>query len=228
MSLPLDEELRRFYFEHRLFIFDFDGVILESVNARSEAFFQLFSDCGESVCRQVLALHENNPGIDRRDKIRRCFQEVLHREPSDSELDSRVERFGELAKTRVLTCPLVSGVYGFMQSLDSRRCYVVSVARQDEVREIVAEKQLTSWFAEAHGGPRKKAEIIGSILEQESVVPHQAVFVGDKISDFNAATATGVHFYGRLPDAMNNPFPDHIPVFTDFSQLIPADIIGCR
>lgn len=220
MLLPLGRNLRCSYYEHKLFIFDFDGVILESVDARRDAFYQLFDEHGVEVCQRVLSLHDNNPGIDRREKIRRCYQEVLHIEPPEYELDDRVARFGELAKALVLECPLVAGVSTFIQSLRPENCYVVSVATQDEVREIVKEKGLASWFAGVFGGPKTKTEIIGSILEQDSVLSHQAVFVGDKISDFNAASKVGVGFYGRLPDPKINPFPSQVPVFTDYNQLL--------
>jgi len=219
MLLPLDDELRRSYYEHRLFIFDFDGVILESVDARNDAFFALFDDHGEAVCRQVLALHLSSPGIDRHEKIRRCYFEILHKEPSDDELDRRVERFGSLAKARVLACPMVPGVDRFMQTLESQYSYLVSIARQDEVQEIVVERDLAAWFADVYGGPKSKVANIASILEHESVQPHDVVFVGDKISDFAAAKAAGVNFYGRLPNLSNNPFPQEVPVFTDFYQL---------
>lgn len=216
---PLNDELRRFYYEHRLFIFDFDGVILESVDARNNAFFALFDDYGELVCQRVLALHLSSPGIDRRDKIRRCYREILYEEPSIDELDRRIERFGSLAKSRVLTCPKVSGVDRFMQSLESQRCYLVSIARQDEVQEIVVDRDLVSWFVGVYGGPKNKVENISKILEREAVQPQDVVFIGDKISDFTAAQTTGVDFYGRLPELVNNPFPAQVPVFTDFNQL---------
>lgn len=220
MLLPLDEELRRSYFNHRLFLFDFDGVILESVDARNKAFLALFDDYCEAICRQVLALHLSSPGIDRYEKIRRCYGEILHMAPSDDELERRVERFGSLAKVRVMASPKVSGLDGFMQALKPQRCYLVSIARQDEVQEILEGRHLSSWFAGIYGGPTNKVENISTIIERESVAAQEAVFIGDKTSDYDAAKITGVNFYGRVQDMQNNPFPASVPVFSDFNQLV--------
>lgn len=219
MSYRCEAAIRELFFSHEVFIFDFDGVILESVDARDEAYRLLFSDHGDAVSGRVLQLHKRNPGIDRRDKIRRCFREVLGMEPGAEALDERVRRFGEIAKQLVIEAPVVSGVPELMSRLDPAHCFVVSVAWQEEVRRIASEKRVRNWFAEVYGGPLEKAGNIERILSDTGCTPKQAVFVGDKISDFEAATATGVDFLARLPDPDDNPFPPHVSWLPDFRAL---------
>src|SRR5690606_22889470 len=51
--------MNSFVFEASAVIFDFDGVILESVKVKTDAFKELFSDYPEHL-EAIVAYHENN------------------------------------------------------------------------------------------------------------------------------------------------------------------------
>ena len=46
-------------------IFDFDGVILDSVNIKTEAFYKLFEQYGSKIANQVVDYHIINGGMSR-------------------------------------------------------------------------------------------------------------------------------------------------------------------
>ena len=76
-------------------IFDFDGVIVESVDIKTEAFARLFENEGDEVVRQVVAHHLKNCGVSRFEKFRHIYQKMLNRELSDrkfKELCDEVDR----------------------------------------------------------------------------------------------------------------------------------------
>ena len=49
-------------------IFDFDGVILDSLEAKSEAFEELYADYGTSIVKKVRKYHLSNGGVSRQKK----------------------------------------------------------------------------------------------------------------------------------------------------------------
>ena len=51
-------------------IFDFDGVILESLDVKTEAFKKLYQPYGPSISNKVVENHLENEGISRYEKIK--------------------------------------------------------------------------------------------------------------------------------------------------------------
>ncbi len=55
--------------EAELIFWDFDGVIKDSVEVKTQAYFQLFEPFGSVVAEKVREHHEANGGISRFDKL---------------------------------------------------------------------------------------------------------------------------------------------------------------
>lgn len=203
-----------------LLLFDFDGVVLESNAAKDQAFHQLFAEQPEVVRRRVLQLHRANPGRDRTDKVRRCFNEILGYDPSPQELHARLQLFHELSLRLSLACPPVTGVLSFVAKLpgDIGR-YIVSASRHDEVNLIANKKGVHQLFDGVYGSPPDKRALINRILEAEQAAPSRTLLIGDKISDLTAARGNGIAFIGRIgPDAVK-AFPHGTPTFKEFTEL---------
>ena len=50
------------------FIFDFDGVLVDSVDIKTNAFKALFMEYGDDVVRKVVKFHLQNGGVSRLEK----------------------------------------------------------------------------------------------------------------------------------------------------------------
>ena len=51
-------------------IFDFDGVIAQSVEVKTEAFADMYKEYGKAVVNKVVQHHEDNGGMSRFEKFR--------------------------------------------------------------------------------------------------------------------------------------------------------------
>jgi beta-phosphoglucomutase-like phosphatase (HAD superfamily) len=78
------------------FFFDFDGVILDSVNVKSEAFATLFREFGADIEEKVVAYHLRYGGVSRVEKFRYYYRELLMQPLDDAELKRLCARFSEL------------------------------------------------------------------------------------------------------------------------------------
>ena len=58
-------------------IFDFDGIILESVDAKTNGFRLLFSKYGNQISDKVVEYHLLNTGISRYEKFKYYFKHYL-------------------------------------------------------------------------------------------------------------------------------------------------------
>jgi HAD superfamily hydrolase (TIGR01549 family) len=197
-------------------VFDFDGVVLESADIKTNAFRRLF-DGNE----QAVAHHLENVGISRYEKFRYITTEILGRPYTEDEERRLAERFSELVLDEVLTCPFVPGA----RELLERRApelplFVASGTPEDELRHIVAARGLDGMFVGVYGTPATKGEILRRILDQRALERRHVVMVGDARTDLDGAREAGVRFVGRVPPEGPDPFvSEDVPVVSDLTEL---------
>ena len=200
----------------QVLVFDFDGVLLESVDVKDEAFRELFPDTTAEQRQAVYDFHRATPGIHRRVKVGRILTEVLNRPADEATVDSALERFREIVWERLMNCPEVPGVRAFLEAHDHLPKYVVSAAPHEELRELARARGFTRYFRDVLGSPPGKAELLGWILQQEGVAPSDTTMYGDKLADFRAAEDVGVHFVGRRTSCSAGEFPSGVSVIDSF------------
>lgn len=188
-------------------IFDFDGVILESVHVKARAFRSLFAAYPEQQER-IVQLHLQHGGWSRYEKFRRIYADFLHLPLSDDEIVRLDATFGALVAEEMKTCPFVPGARGFIQRR-ATECplFVASGTPQGELRGNVATRGLGPYFTGVYGSPPHKPEIVETVLRQVGAVPSELLLIGDSMPDYEAAVETGVAFAGRVPAGEPNPFP---------------------
>lgn len=200
----------------RVLLFDFDGVLLESVDVKDEAYRDLFPDTTAEQRQAVYDFHRATPGIHRRVKVERILTEVLNRPANEATVDSALERFRETVWDRLMQCPEVPGVRPFLEAHAHLPKYVVSAAPHEELRVLARARDLACYFRDVLGSPPGKVELLGHILQQEGVSPGDAVMYGDKVADLRAAEEVGVYFVGRRAPGGTGEFPCGIRVIDTF------------
>jgi len=182
-------------------IFDFDGVILESADIKTEAFRELFSDHSERI-KDIVEYHLANAGISRYVKFRHIYSHFLKETlPKDKERELG-ERFSGLVLEKILATPFVPGAREFLDDNKGRYMFfIASGTPEDELRNIVLTRGLNGYFQEVCGSPREKKAIMKSIMEKYDLTQDEAVYVGDAESDRRAAKETGVVFVERKAGA---------------------------
>lgn len=181
----------------RAIVFDFDGVILESGNIKTEAFLELFGEYPQFQAA-ILQYHLDNLGVSRYDKFEWIYRELLHRPLAAAEREWLGGRFSEIVLDKILACPFVPGALDALKLFQGLYpLFVASGTPQEELDMIVQRRGLATYFTGVWGTPRKKAEIIRSVLKHYEWRPEQVLMVGDGTSDYQAAVATGVAFVAR-------------------------------
>jgi beta-phosphoglucomutase len=187
-------------------IFDFDGVILESVSVKTEAFRTLFSFVPDHV-EEIVQFHINNGGMSRFDKFRYIYKNILKEELSPQTFEILSEKFSAIVLNKVINAPFVPGAYEFLENYHRKiLLYVVSATPEEELITIIQKRGLARYFQKIFGAPRKKAECIIEILKLSESSEESILFVGDAKNDYDAARSTGIHFIGRIAGAGENRF----------------------
>ena len=179
--------------------FDYDGVIVESVDVKTKAFGELFEEYGQEVSEKVVSYHLANTGVSRYDKFRYIFREILRQELSEMKFQELCERFSDLVKDNVISSPYVKGAREFLETESSNYCcYVTSATPEKELEEIIRERKESAFFKCIYGAPTEKKAAIKKVLSKEKLIPTQALYIGDAMSDYAAAKSNSVKFVARV------------------------------
>ena len=187
-------------------ILDYDGVILESVKVKTEAFRSLFYFAPQHV-DEIVQFHKYNGGMSRFDKFRFIYKNILKEDLTQQKFEELSERFAAIVFKKVLKAPFVVGAQEFLETYYSKiPLYVVSATPEEELIQIIEMRGMSHYFKKVFGAPRKKAECISEILKLSGSPKERVIFIGDTKNDFEAAQTVGVRFIGRIKPGDENRF----------------------
>jgi phosphoglycolate phosphatase-like HAD superfamily hydrolase len=182
------------------YIFDFDGVIKDSVKVKSEAFVQVFESEGKEFQQKVEQYHLANGGISRYVKFR-VWNEWLGRSTSEEAINELAKSFAQLVIDNVVASPFVHGALEAVELASHNALSFIATGTPDhEINLILSQLGLSRYFKEVHGSSRKKVTIVNDILERFPFAPREVLFIGDAQTDYSAALDTGLDFYLRKTD----------------------------
>lgn len=203
----------------RALIFDFDGVILESVELKRRAAARLFPDHPERL-PEVLRYWEENVSLSRYVKLRHIYARILHRPLSPQDEAELGAHFGADIAREYRSCPKVEGAVELLEAYRGRcLMFVASGTPEEELRDVVQAQGLAEYFDGVFGSPATKPDICRAILDRWAVDPAEAVMIGDSPLDLEAARAVGIDFLGRAHPAPGVFEGRDVPVVRDLREV---------
>lgn len=194
----------------KLIVFDCDGVILESVEAKTRAFGVLGKRWGDEAARRLVEYHNLHGGLSRLLKLEWFFKEVLRQPASKEEIEALGREFARISLDEVISSPFVPGFVQTFETCEKRiPMYVASGAPHDELCLVLKSRGLYERFNGVYGSPPVKNELLKKIVEQSGVAPQDVLMVGDSGTDLEAAQCAGTKFYGRGLDFAGLEQPCH-------------------
>jgi len=180
-------------------IFDFDGVIVDSIHVKSEAFAKLYASYGNKIVKKVINHHEANGGISRYDKIKFYHNNFLKKDISSEEVLLLANSFSNEVFERVVNSSYVEGVLDYIQkSYKNYKLFISTGTPINEITKILKIKKLTKYFIDIYGSPDNKETHIQNIIDKYKLTPQELIFIGDSQTDFDAAKKFNIRFIYRL------------------------------
>lgn len=200
-------------------IFDFDGVILESANLKTEIFLELFSDFPQ-YRQEIYEYQIAHMGISRYHKFQYFYENLFHLKYTKEIQDELGMKFSNMTQERVLNAPFVLGAKEFLQrNFEAISLYIASGTPEEELLEIARKRELDGYFKGIFGSPKNKEEIVEMIISKDAFDRSEVLFVGDALTDFDAARACHLNFIGRVAPEDANPFPQEVSIVSDLMYL---------
>lgn len=206
--------------EFSTIFWDFDGVIKDSVEVKTQAYMQLVKPFGAAVAERVREHHEAHGGMSRFDKFP-LYLQWAGEEPSPSRVSEFCDQFSQLVLQGVIDAPWVAGIEDYLRSNHHQQKFVlVSATPQDELEQILLALDLTKCFAEVFGAPTRKKDAIRMALAARGLDPHDCLMIGDARADLEAAEANQMPFLLRRHETNANVFADYTGISVkDFTAL---------
>jgi len=146
-------------------IFDFDGVIAESIKLKSDAFGELYKAFGENIVRKVIEHHEANGGMPRFEKIKYYHKSFLKKNLSHKEIHQIANKFSDLVIDKIVASAYVPGVVDYIKKSKKKyKLFISTGTPTGEIKTILNGKKISHYFDEVFGSPEKKKKHIEKII----------------------------------------------------------------
>jgi len=199
---------------------DFDGVVLESAEIKTKAFYDVYLSYGPDIAEKARQHHLNHQGVNRLEKFKHIHNFYLKRKCEYKELEIMSKKFTDAVFQRIIACECVPGVISFLEKYQNRKVpvFLLSATPHDELLLILELRKLSPYFTEVYGAPNEKKTAGLEIINRYNFKHENLIFIGDSISDCQAAKSMGVPFLGRLTQGNDQSFAGH-PVINNFLEL---------
>jgi len=176
-------------------IFDFDGVIAESVQVKTDAFAEIYKNYGSDIVKKVVEHHEYNGGMSRFEKIKFYHESFLDKNITEEEIMDFANQFSDLVVEKVIAAPYVSGAFEYIQkSYKKYKLFISTGTPTEEMKQILNEKNIAQYFTAVFGSPNRKDMHINQIKSRYGMKSNDLIFFGDSNSDLDAAENANIDF----------------------------------
>ena len=187
-------------------IFDFDGVITESVHIKSAGFSEIYKPYGPATVKKVVKHHEANGGMSRFEKIKYYHETFIDIILSNQEISYFANQFSKYVVDRVVRAQYVPNALEFIKySYGNYKLFISTGTPTTEMKNILKLKKIIRHFTGVYGSPALKNDHVKVICSEYNLKSDELLFFGDSKTDMEAAAEHGIKFILRL-NAYNKQF----------------------
>ncbi|GAM69533.1 haloacid dehalogenase-like hydrolase [Vibrio sp. JCM 19236] len=186
--------------DYDIYIFDCDGVILDSnelkIVAMKNALETQFSN--QHLISECLKYFRENFGKSRFHHINYFIESIFEVSNKDKDIieSNLIAEFSQSCRKLYLEAEVTPGFIEFIKNLPGKK-YVASGSEQQELRDVFEKRGLNKYFVQIYGSPTKKSNLIQQIIDDNSEC--KAVMFGDAISDYQSAKFNSIDFIYYYP-----------------------------
>ena len=197
---------------------DFDGVILDSMEIRDWGFREIFKNFDKKEVEELIKYHTLNGGLSRYVKIRHFFNKILFQKISDEKVQCYANLFSSLMKQKLLNKDnLIPETIRFIKSnYKAFDFHVVSGSDEKELRYLCKELGIQKYFITINGSPTPKSKIVSRLIDDYKLDKKETCLIGDSINDYEAAISNKIIFFGFNNISLAAMNVNYIHSFKDF------------
>ena len=202
-------------------IFDFDGVIVDSAEIRREGFRHIFKEEPQELVAELMVYHDVTGGISRYAKIRYFFEQLKGENVSDEKVLAYAYSFRDfmlesMRDKRIINLDALAFLH---KNYGKRPMYLVSGSDQLELRVLCKALELEDFFIEILGSPVAKGKNLANLFSEYQFDLNTAIYIGDSIEDFRAASSMNLRFLGYNNDELRGRGEAYIESLSEWRTI---------
>ena len=177
-------------------LWDFDGVILDSMKIRDWGFREIFKDFNKNEVEKLICYHNLNGGLSRYVKIRYFYEEILGKEIDEKRISEYAGKFSVLMKKELINPKnlILESVSFIRENYTNYNFHIVSGSDQNELRFLCRELKIEKYFTTINGSPTPKNKLVEHLLKLYKYNKKETCIIGDSFNDYEAAKINNISF----------------------------------
>jgi len=202
-------------------LWDFDGVILDSMPIRDYGFRKIFEYYSEDNVNKLISYHRDNGGLSRFHKIKYFYNEILKKDINEETIERYAQNFTIIMKNQLVDKKyLIQDSVNFIRSnYNQFNFHIVSGSEHNELNYLCEKLELKKYFLSINGSPIPKNDLVKNLLEKENYKKTETILIGDSVNDYEAAKINNIKFYG-----FNNTKLKHLDAYIERYDLFLEEL----
>lgn len=197
-------------------LWDFDGVIIDSMSIRGEGFKEVLSHYPNSTVEELLEYHNKNGGLSRYVKFRYFIKEILGKSVNEEMIQDFAASYSKIMRTKLTSKRLLNvKVLDFIKSNQKKfKMHIVSGSDGKELRFLCKKLEIREYFKSIEGSPTPKTKLVSELITQYNYASDETCLIGDSINDYDAAKENQIDFYAYNNEELRLKCHTYIDEFT--------------
>ncbi|OXA77565.1 Phosphoglycolate phosphatase, HAD superfamily [Flavobacterium aquidurense] len=203
----------------KIILWDFDGVIMDSMPVRDKGFEIVLQNYPQDQVSLLMEYHRNNGGLSRYNKFRYFFEEIRKESVTDSEIKVLAEEFSVVMLENLLNSKLlINDSLNFIkENYLKYKMHIVSGSDGNELRYICEKLGLSKYFSSIHGSPTPKNKLVEDLMTENNYNNDETCLIGDSFNDLEAAEVNKIVFFGYNNEKLKGLRKNFIHSFKNYS-----------
>lgn len=179
-------------------LWDFDGVILDSMPIRDYGFREIFKPYPGHLVDELILYHRHNGGLSRFNKIHYFYNDILKVKISENKIQEYANKFSTIMREQLINPQyLIEESVTFIKlNYKYYNFHIVSGSEHNELNFLCNKLRIMNYFRSIDGSPSLKNDLVKNLMERESYKKEETILIGDSVNDYEAANKNAIEFFG--------------------------------
>ena len=193
MILRSKNKIHQLLIQKKYLIFDFDGVIVDSVKVKDSIFYELFLDDGIKIAKNSLNFHKKNQGRNRYFKIDQVLKKYLNNKIHLKE--DYYMKFENIFLEKVKKIKTIPYLKNFLiKYKGNNKFFINSAAPSSEIKNYLVNHKLIFFFDKIYGSENNKDSNFVKLLN--NIDRNKVIYFGDLLNDQKLSNKYNIDFCG--------------------------------
>lgn len=172
------------YNQYDIFIFDCDGVILNSNNFKNQIFLDSVKYYSSEKILKFEKFIKANKGLSRYYFYEYFFSKIAKLENKDIEKEYKkaLNFYNNKIKADYKKCKYIPGVIKFIKKINKKNIFVISGSDEKELIKIFKDKNIYKYFHKIYGSPKSKID--NAMNLNLKIKSQKILYFGDSYYDY--------------------------------------------